>query len=109
MRLKESSVLVIPLRMENMPQIILEAFYLKVPIIATAVGGVPELVTHEENGILILPEDPEVMILAINRLLREESLASTLAENGYRHAVATLTWDTMLPRYIRFYVSVHHS
>ena len=44
--LKHPALLVIPSRMESIPQVIKEAFYLKIPIIATNVGGIPELITR---------------------------------------------------------------
>ena len=50
--LKASSILVVPSRMESIPQVIKEAFYLKIPIIATNVGGIPELITDNVSGIL---------------------------------------------------------
>ena len=103
MKLKESSILVIPSRMESIPQVIKEAFYLKIPIIATNVGGIPELITHEKNGILIPSEDSKKLIEAINKLLNEKDFAKKLAENGYEFAVKNLTWEVLLPKYIKFY------
>ena len=41
-----------------MPQVIIEAFYLRVPIVATDVGGVSEIITNGKTGLLIPPEDP---------------------------------------------------
>lgn len=102
-KLKESSVIAIPSRMESMPQVILEAFYLKVPIVATNVGGIPEIVTDEINGLLVPSEDPTRLAYSINRLLDDRDLADSLARNGYRHVMKSLTCDVMLPRYIRFY------
>ena len=67
--LKASSILVIPSRMESIPQVIKEAFYLKIPIIATNVGGIPELITNNETGILIPPNDPKILENSINKLL----------------------------------------
>ena len=51
-KLKESTILVVPSRMESIPQVIKEAFYLKIPVIATNVGGIPELIKTQETGIL---------------------------------------------------------
>ena len=103
MKLKESSILVIPSRMESIPQVIKEAFYLKVPIIATNVGGIPELITHEENGILVEPDDPKKLVEEINRLLIQKEFAKKLAENGYRFVIENFTWEVLLPKYIKFY------
>ena len=62
----ESQLLIVPSRIESIPQVIKEAFFLKTPVIATDVGGNSELVSHGKTGILIPPEDPQEMIAAIN-------------------------------------------
>ena len=102
-RLKESSILVVPSRMESIPQVIKEAFYLKVPIIASDVGGISELITNEENGILIPPDDEKKLIDSINRLFTEKEFANNIAEMGYKYVIKNLTWEALLPRYIKFY------
>ena len=102
-KLKESSVIVIPSRVESMPQVILEAFYLKIPIVATNVGGIPEIITDENDGLLVPPEDPARLARSVNRLLDDEDLASAVARNGYKHVMKFRTCDAMLPRYVRFY------
>ena len=101
--LKKSKVLVIPSRMESIPQVIKEAFYLKVPIVATDVGGISELITHEKNGILVPSENAEKLVEGINLLLSNEELAKKIAENGYQYVIKNLTWEVLLPKYIKFY------
>ena len=108
-RLKESSILVVPSRMESIPQVIKEAFYLKVPIIASGVGGIPELITNEENGILIPPDDEKKLIDSINRLFTEKEFANNIAEMGYKYVIKNLTWEALLPRYIKFYEELLNS
>ena len=102
-KLKESTILVIPSRMESIPQVIKEAFYLKIPIIATNVGGIPELITHNQNGILVPPENPDKLLEEINRLLIEKEFSKKLSENGYQYVMKNLTWEILLPKYIKFY------
>jgi L-malate glycosyltransferase len=101
--LKESSVLVIPSRMESIPQVIKEAFYLKVPIIATNVGGIPELITDNVTGIIVPPNNPELLQNAINKLLVENQTAVRLADAGYEFVMNNLTWEVLLPEYVKFY------
>ena len=108
-RLKESSILVVPSRMESIPQVIKEAFYLKVPIIASNVGGIPELITNEENGIMIPPDDEKKLIDSINRLFTEKEFANNIAEMGYKYVIKNLTWEALLPRYIKFYEELLNS
>jgi len=101
--LKASSILVIPSRMESIPQVIKEAFFLKVPIIATNVGGIPELIENNVNGILVKPNEPTQLLDSINELLLDEEKAKKLSEKGYDFVMNNLTWEILLPKYIKFY------
>ena len=104
-KLKESSLLVVPSRMESIPQVIKEAFYLKVPVIATNVGGNPELVAHQETGILVPPEDPEKLIIAINNLLDNEESRKNFADNAFEFINKNFSWDVLLEKYTNLYES----
>jgi len=101
--LKASSVLTVPSRIESLPQIIKEANYLKVPVVATKVGGVPELIVHDVTGILVPPEDPTKLIDAINSLLENKEYAKRLADAAYEYLIKNLTWNVLLPKYVEFY------
>ncbi|MBN4046088.1 glycosyltransferase family 4 protein [Nitrosarchaeum koreense] len=101
--LKRSSVLVIPSRIESIPQTIKEAYYLKTPVIATKVGGVPEIVNHNKTGIIIPSEDPFALVEAINSLLINDSKIKTLTENAFDFVTKNYSWDVLLPKYISFY------
>ena len=101
--LKSSSLLVVPSRMESIPQVIKEAFFLKVPIIATNVGGIPELIENKVSGILVPPNDPGRLLYAINGLLEDKEFSKKLAESGYDFVMKNLTWEVLLPRYVKFY------
>jgi len=101
--LKSSSVLVVPSRMESIPQVIKEAFYLQVPVVATNVGGIPELVTHNVNGLLVSPNEPKKLVEAINLLLENKQFAKKLADAGYEFVMKNMTWEVLLPKYIKFY------
>jgi len=107
--LKESSLLVIPSRMESIPQVIKEAFYLKVPIVATNVGGIPELIKNNVSGILVPPNDPFKLLDAINKLLEDKECSKKIAENGYDFVINNLTWETLLPKYVQFYEKLVNS
>lgn len=100
--LKASHVLVIPSRMESLPQAIKEAFYLKVPVVATSVGDIPELVKNE-TGILVPPNDPKALSDGINLLLKQKEMASSLADAAYELLIKNFTWDVLLPKYVEFY------
>lgn len=109
MTLKSSSIVVIPSRMESLPTVVKEAFYLKVPVIATAVGGIPELVINGTTGILVPPENPEKLLEEINNLLQNKEYAKKLTNAAYDFVVDNMTWDTILPKYVKFYESLLES
>ena len=103
--LKASQMLVVPSRTESIPQVIKEAFYLKVPVIATNVGGNPELVAHQETGILVPPEDPEKLTVAINNLLDNEESKRNFADSAFEFINKNFSWDVLLEKYTNLYES----
>ena len=64
---------------ENLPHTVLEALAVGTPVIATAVGGIPEVVVDGENGLLVPPHDVDAIAAAVARLVREEDLRGALA------------------------------
>ena len=107
--LKASTILVIPSRMESIPQVIKEAFYLKIPIIATNVGGIPELIINNVTGILVPPNDSEILLKNINELLVDNEKAKKLSDSGYEFVMNNLTWEVLLPEYVKFYENLVNS
>ena len=101
--IKSSSIVVVPSRMESLPTTVKEAFYLNVPVIGTNVGGIPELIKNNETGILVPPENPSELAQAINELLSDRKKSEKLATNGNTFVKNNMTWDVILPKYIKFY------
>ena len=101
--LKSSTLLIVPSRMESIPQVIKEAFYLKIPVIATNVGGISEMIENKKNGILIPPENPDKMIEAINNLLTNSLLVDTLTKNAFDFINKNFTWDVLIDKYLELY------
>jgi len=101
--LKASTLLIVPSRIESIPQVIKEAFYLKIPVIATDVGGVSELIQDRKTGILIPPQNPEKMLDEINNLLIDHKTSQKLIENAFKFIIENFTWSVLLPQYLRLY------
>jgi len=101
--IKSSSVVVVPSRMESLPTTIKEAFYLNVPVVGSNVGGIPELITDNETGLLIPPEDPDKLADRVNELLSNTDKAKKIANNGNDFVKKNMTWDVILPKYVQFY------
>jgi len=102
-KLKESQILIIPSRMESIPQVIKESFYLKVPVIAFDVGGISELIKDGINGKLVNPENEEGLLEQINSLLDDKQQIEKMGQNGYDFVIKNLTWESLLPKYENFY------
>ena len=101
--MKSSEVVVVPSRMESLPTTIKEAFFLNVPVIGTNVGGIPELITNNETGILVPPENSDKLAQAVNELLCDKEKVKKLARNGNNFVKNNMTWDVVFPKYIKFY------
>ena len=101
--LNSSSVLAQPSRMESLATTIKESFFLKVPVVATNVGGNPELVQDNITGLLVPPNDSVSLANAINRLLEDENLRKKLSDNAYQFVVNNMTWEKVIPKYLKFY------
>ena len=76
-------VAVLPSYREAQGLAILEAMALRRPVVATAVGGVPEMIESGKTGLLVPPRDPVALGDAIARLLTDHPLADTLARAGH--------------------------
>jgi glycosyltransferase involved in cell wall biosynthesis len=77
-----SDVAVLSSWSEGLPQGLLQAMAAGVPVVATKVGGVPEVVIHERTGILVEPGDHEGLAKGIIRILRDPDLASKITGNA---------------------------
>jgi glycosyltransferase involved in cell wall biosynthesis len=86
---RERDLFVLPtLPGEGVPRVLLEAMASGLPIVVSDVAGVPTLVLHEVNGLLVPPADPRAIADALDRLIRDEALRRSLIATGYRAARA---------------------
>ena len=71
---------------EGASNAIIEAMASGLPVVGTAVGGTPELVTPEDNGLLIEPGDVDGLAAAIARIIDDPALGARMGERGYQRA-----------------------
>lgn len=83
-KLAQCAVMVLPSRTEAMGRVNLEAFYLRKPIVAAAVDGIPFYVRDGETGLLFRPEDSNDLAAKLRLILTDPKLRERLTENGYR-------------------------
>jgi glycosyltransferase involved in cell wall biosynthesis len=101
--LAASDVWVLPSRSEGLPMAMLEAMLAEKPIVATAVGGIPDVLRGESCGLLARPEDPASLAEAMARVLRDPVLAARIARTAKQVALAEYTADVMVSRYEALY------
>jgi glycosyltransferase involved in cell wall biosynthesis len=81
-RLSRAAVLVLPTLMDTAPNVLAEARAAGVPVVASAVGGIPELIDDGVDGVLVPPRSPERLAAAIASLLRDPAAATAMGERG---------------------------
>jgi glycosyltransferase involved in cell wall biosynthesis len=89
--LAAADVVAVPSRNEGMGRVIVEAMALGLPVVATAVGGIPDVVTDGECGRLVEPEDVDALAAALVELGRDPALRRKLGEAAVRRAEAFST------------------
>ena len=83
---------------DGLPNVLMEAQYLKLPCISTSAGGIPELIVHNQNGILVSPEDVFELSQALEDLIRSPSRRAQLALNAHDHVRERFNCDPFLDR-----------
>ena len=80
---------------DSLPNAIIEGMSLGKPAVVTSVGGIPEIVTHEETGLVVPPRDAEALEVALTKLLRSPTFASQLGEAARRRHFERLRPEQM--------------
>lgn len=91
-----AEALVLPSLNEGFGMVLVEAMAMGKPVVATAVGGVPEVVLHGVTGLLVPPADPEALATAILRLLGDPRAARQMGEAGRERARNCFSRDSFL-------------
>lgn len=102
--MKKADIFILPSLWEGMPMTIIEAMNVGLPIIASDVGGVPDMIQNEKNGVLIQPS-PEELANEIYRLYCNEGLRKQLGTTALRSA-KLFTAEEMSRQYIDLYQRV---
>jgi glycosyltransferase involved in cell wall biosynthesis len=96
-------VFCLPSTIEGLPLVVLEAMAQAKPVVATRVGGTPELVVDGETGVLVPPGDVAALAAALDSLLRDPELARRMGEAGRERVRAEFDADTLAARVLALY------
>jgi len=88
---------------EGIPMILLEAMANELPIVATRVGGIPEIVEDGKNGFLVPPQNPSALSQKLSLLLKDEKLMRTMGLAGKKILEDNFTASMMAKKYVQLY------
>lgn len=101
--LRAADALVLASRTEALPTVVLEAMATGLPVVATNVGGIPEMVEHDRSGILVAPEDVAALGAAIERIVVDGALRRTLGLRGRQIVESRFRIETMCESRMAFF------
>ncbi len=96
--IRQARLVLVPSRAEGLPLVLLEALALGRPVIASRIGGIPEVVSDGVDGLLLDPEDHDGWVAAVGRLLSDDAFVESLAGAGQRTWRARFTGEAMAAR-----------
>ncbi len=99
-------IFVLPSLSEGISNTVLESMASGLPVVATNVGGNPEIVDNGVTGILVPKEDPEVMARSINKLIKNEGKRKTMGQQGRKNAEKYFSIERMVDTYESLYISL---
>lgn len=103
---KRASILALPTLEDNCPMVVLEAQAAGLPVVASAVGGIPDLITHDTTGLLVPAGDGRQMKTALRRLITDAGLRYALAQAGHQKALTTYHPKIVAEQHVRIYQEV---
>ena len=104
--LTHATMFVCPSVYEPLGIVNLEAMACSTAVVASRVGGIPEVVADGENGLLVPPDDPAALAGALNALLRDRARADAMGRAGRRRAVDEFSWDAVAAQTAALYAEV---
>jgi len=104
--LSKCRALAVPSRIEGFGVVILEALALGKLVVATSVGGIPEIIRDGETGFLVPPENPEKLSEKLGFVLSNEKLASDIGSRASKAMKGTYDWDAIAGKYLAVYTAV---
>lgn len=102
--LRENDIFVLPSRSEAMPNGVIEAMAAEMPVVATAVGGIPEVVSHGRTGRLVPPDDPPALAAALLELMAAPEQAAALGQAARAEVERRFSFDRMVSRFEQIYL-----
>jgi glycosyltransferase involved in cell wall biosynthesis len=101
--LRDFDLFLLPSVKEGLPYVLLEAGKAMLPVVTTTTGGIPEIVRHEETGLLVQPKDVEYLTKELRRLIVDRKFAKKLGQSLHAHVVQNFSQAKMLVETAKVY------
>jgi glycosyltransferase involved in cell wall biosynthesis len=88
---------------DNMPNSVIEAFAAGLPVVTTDAGGIPYIVEHETNGLMVARGDDVQLAAQALRLLRDAGLAARLSARARQECLERYVWPSVRDAWLRLY------
>ena len=98
-----TDIFVLPSRTEAFPNGVMEAMAMRLPVVASDVGGIPELVDHERNGVLVPAGDERALAAAVLGLFRDPARANRLAWSARTTIESRYSFERMVREFEALY------
>ncbi len=98
--LQAADVFVLPSRDEVLPLVLLEAMYFSKAVIAAQVGGIPEIISHGENGLIFEKEDDQTLAEYLAKLYQDRDYREELGRKGHEKVIRDLSVETFSTRWM---------
>lgn len=103
--LQQADIFINTTNVDNTPVSVIEAMACGLCIVSTNVGGIPYLLDHEQNALLVPPNDPDGMSIAVRCILEEPGLAARLSQNARKEA-ESFDWSAVLPQWEQLFQEI---
>jgi glycosyltransferase involved in cell wall biosynthesis len=93
-----ANLFVMPSRTDSFGIVFLEAWVNMIPVIGADAGGIPDVIAHNHDGILVAFDDTHALANAITMMLQNPEVARVFAQNGHDKVLSTMTWEHVYAR-----------
>lgn len=104
--MRRAKIIALPYKSATQSGIVPIAYAFGKPVIATNVGGLPDVVINEKTGLIIPPNDKHALADAVIRLANDEEFRQHLAKNGYKMGQTEMNWSKIAKSHLAFYNSI---
>jgi len=102
----QSLALIVPSHVEGFGLVALEASWVGCPVVASEVGGLPEVVLDQQTGLLVTPKDPAALAQAALQLWQRPEWTRQLSSQARQRVDQTFCWETFVEQYLQIYQQV---